>query len=168
MTNQQLISWIKNPVPIDQMQSAFPCVPPPVSPGNVEVCDGLQVLILGIDNDGDGVVDNGLTDSCNFDANGSWNSCYGCPTAYPNASNASPSKTGAGASRKLIPADGCPGVQVWDNVKGVCVDVKRVAVKSRSDQGLPGTGGASGKNSAGYNLAARFAVFVAVLALLLI
>jgi hypothetical protein len=59
VTNQDLIKWMKQPVPLKDMQEAFPCVAPPVDLGNKDICDG-------IDNDSNGVADDGLTETCMF------------------------------------------------------------------------------------------------------
>lgn len=125
VTNQQLIEWIKTPVSIDKMNSMFPCVLPAVDPKNSEICDG-------IDNDGDGVIDNGLVESCyQASTQSSFNSCFGCPSVFPTANNpAPPVNSSSGGMRVTIPDTGCPGLGSWDPVKGVCAQLIRLSVPS--------------------------------------
>lgn len=141
VTNNQLLDWMQDPVPLSDMQSRLPCLMPPTA-GGPEICDG-------IDNDGNGITDDGLRASCFFEGGGTWQSCYGCPAfGFPSPDDATPARTGAGAGRALPPPAGC-GVEVWDPVAGACVAVQRPATLTRVEAGLPGTAGSSpGKSSA--------------------
>lgn len=128
VTNHDMIKWMEDPVPLSEMVSRYPCVPAPVSPQNQDICDG-------IDNDGDGIIDNGLTNTCVFPGESTWESCFGCPTILPNTSNPTPDRVGN--RQTLPPAEGC-GDSVWDPVGALCVQVDRPDVQTRAEAGLPG------------------------------
>ncbi|KAJ3038303.1 hypothetical protein HDV00_000814 [Rhizophlyctis rosea] len=140
VTNTQLLNWIKKPVPVDQMLNFLPCNPPPVDKSNVEICDG-------IDNDGDGIVDNGLMQSCQITDQANTNSCFGCPTLVPNVSNPVPPH---GTGRTAVPDAGCPNLGVWDPVGAKCVTLVRpkAQVKTGNNTSVGG-GNASSKSGAG-------------------
>jgi hypothetical protein len=159
VTNQQLISWVQDPVPVSKMGAKFPCNLPPQDPKNVEVCDG-------IDNNGDGKVDEGLVQDCQPDSMTSFSSCFGCPVSTPTLSNPVPAVPGGS---KTIPNDGCPNRGTWDPAAGVCVTLIRPEVKLAGT----GTGGAASgnaataKGNAGYTLRASGVMVVALLLSLL-
>ncbi|KAI9093754.1 hypothetical protein DFS34DRAFT_256812 [Phlyctochytrium arcticum] len=146
VTNQQLISWITKPVPVDQMLNAFPCRAPATDPSNPEICDG-------IDNNGDGQIDNGLVDQCQITMDASFPSCFGCPSLVPNITQPVPPQKGT--TRKPAPADACPDFGTWDPVAGACVNLKRPQVKlpTTGSGGSTGGGqnGGSGKSASAPN-----------------
>ncbi|KAI8822156.1 uncharacterized protein EV422DRAFT_525897 [Fimicolochytrium jonesii] len=130
VTNQQLIKWIQAPVPASKMLEFLPCVGLATDKSNKEVCDG-------IDNNGDGTVDEGLMENCQITDQYGFMSCFGCPTIIPNITQpVPPFKT---AARKLPVDAGCDN-GVWDPVGGACVNLVRATVK------LPAVGAANGTN----------------------
>src|SRR6266498_4555821 len=72
VTSQQLFEWMKNQVPADQLKDykPFSCQVPKIGK---EICNGL-------DDDGNGTIDDGLKETCNFNTE-VWSTCYGCPNA---------------------------------------------------------------------------------------
>ena len=118
VTNQQLLDWMKSPVPVEKMGAFLPCYLPATDKSNPEVCDG-------IDNDGDGTIDNGLLETCQFPSN-SLKTCFGCPASIPSPGTPVPARS---SNRALVPANGCPVPQTWDTASGKCVDLKRPLVK---------------------------------------
>ncbi|KAJ3041107.1 hypothetical protein HK097_002377, partial [Rhizophlyctis rosea] len=128
VTNQQLLAWIKKPVPTDQMSTFLPCILPATDKSNKEICDG-------IDNNGDGAVDEGLVLSCQITPTSNTRSCFGCPAVNPNVSNPVPDH---GNALKAIPADGCPNLGSWDPAAGSCLDLKRPQAVAKSSNGTQG------------------------------
>ncbi|KAJ3411688.1 hypothetical protein HDV05_001849, partial [Chytridiales sp. JEL 0842] len=78
VTPGQLVEWMKNPVHVDQMAShpAFQCKRgPTVVTGREAKCDGL-------DDNGDGQIDEGLKKRCTVESY--WfETCFLCPTGEP-------------------------------------------------------------------------------------
>ncbi len=139
VTNQQMISWIKNPVPVGQF--SIPCVLPPSSSSNKEVCNGN-------DDNADGVDDTLIANACSYGANSetTFSTCFGCPSAPPSVAVPLPVRAGA---RVTIPDAGCPDNGVWDPVGGVCVAMIRPSPPTARvvGQTSPGTAGSgSGKS----------------------
>ncbi|KAJ3279658.1 hypothetical protein HK104_001263 [Borealophlyctis nickersoniae] len=143
VTNQDLIRWIQNPVTADKMLEFLPCNMPATAKGNTEICDG-------IDNDGDGIVDNGVVESCQITPQANTMSCFGCPRAVPNITQPVPPLTGG--SRKTVPDAGCPDLGTWDPVGGQCVKLTRPKAEPTNfgNSSTPGggSGGGSGTSSA--------------------
>ncbi|KAJ3007521.1 UNVERIFIED_CONTAM: hypothetical protein HDU68_003472, partial [Siphonaria sp. JEL0065] len=84
VTGSQLIEWMKNPVPISGMANFLSCNQPVKHPMNGEYfCDGL-------DDNGDGLVDEGVASICNYPDGTDFRSCYGCPTTLYTVSNPAP------------------------------------------------------------------------------
>ncbi|CAG8520629.1 13647_t:CDS:2 [Acaulospora colombiana] len=106
VTSQQLIDWMKNPVPVSQLNTyePFQCKIPKIGH---EICNGL-------DDTGNGQIDAGLTEYCNFNTE-VWNTCYGCPSANPTPQNPVPS----GGDRFRVPTT-CDTAW-WDPIKGECL-----------------------------------------------
>ncbi|EGF81519.1 hypothetical protein BATDEDRAFT_10655 [Batrachochytrium dendrobatidis JAM81] len=100
VTTSQLIAYSKNPVPASQLgaQPYMQCTPNPAPPTNI--CNGMSVA---------------GADVCNL-PNGTFSSCYGCPSAYPDLGNPSPSRTG---SKCPVP-DTCDTLW-WDPVGCKCL-----------------------------------------------
>ncbi|KAI9188969.1 hypothetical protein H9P43_000391 [Blastocladiella emersonii ATCC 22665] len=81
VTNDQLLTWLRNPVPLANMTAK--CKPPaPASPTATEVCDGL-------DNNGNGVVDEGVTKTCQFGTS-NFATCKICPIRVPSLDESVP------------------------------------------------------------------------------
>ncbi|KAJ3191788.1 hypothetical protein HK101_007413 [Irineochytrium annulatum] len=89
VTASQLIAWMQNPVGIDGIRNhaSTSCSPrPPVMPGRETQCDGL-------DNNGDGNFDEGLTITCNT-GKYYFQTCYpSCPVFQPNETDPVPLTT---------------------------------------------------------------------------
>ncbi|KAJ3122117.1 hypothetical protein HK098_003096 [Nowakowskiella sp. JEL0407] len=139
VTGQQLIEYMKKPVPASQLASQpyMDCPTPP--PG---VCNGLTPS---------------LAVTCNL-PNGTISSCFGCPSSYPTLENPAPLRTDT--TRCLVP-DNCDGIH-WDPIGCKCLcttetckwkdDSRKVDLDPNSLNGngtkSNGTAG-SGKSSAG-------------------
>lgn len=106
VTSQQLLEWMKNPVPADQLKdfAPFSCQVPKIGK---EICNGL-------DDDGNGQVDEGLVQNCNFNTV-VWNTCYGCPSENPSLANPVPK----GGDRYRVPTT-CDSVW-WDPIANQCL-----------------------------------------------
>ena len=106
VTSQQLLEWMKNPVPADQLKdfAPFSCQVPKVGK---EICNGL-------DDNGDGTIDEGLIETCNF-GNTTWRTCYGCPSADPSLTDPVPK----GGDRAHVPTT-CDTLW-WDPVANQCL-----------------------------------------------
>lgn len=90
--------------------------------------------ILGIDNDGDGTVDNGLVANCLI-GNDSFSTCFGCPTVTPNISLAVPPR----GARLTVPDGGCPDNGIWDPTGGSCKTLKRPVPIIKLNNGTSGS-----------------------------
>lgn len=165
VTNQQLIQWIRKPTPVDKMLDFLPCRPPAMDVSNIEICDG-------IDNNGDGIIDNGVVETCQVTEEVSFRSCYGCPTLVPNVTNPVPPQKGT--ARKPMPDAGCPNDGTWNPIDGVCVTLKRPAVKlpegGNTSTAKPDSQKGNGASQAGQGMATAAvagAAIVAAMALML-
>ncbi|KAF9109618.1 hypothetical protein BGX27_007399 [Mortierella sp. AM989] len=113
VTNQQLLEWMKNPVPASQLasQEYMKCNIPVVGK---EICNGL-------DDTKSGAIDKGLLETCNF-ANGSWSTCYGCPSAPPSPATPVPSRNvAAGQVGYRTPVPASCAMEWWDPVAAQCL-----------------------------------------------
>ncbi|KAJ3183218.1 hypothetical protein HDU85_002244 [Gaertneriomyces sp. JEL0708] len=101
VTGSQLIQWMKNPVPADQLASQpyMSCTPTPAPPANI--CNGLA---------------GGQPELCSL-PDGAFSSCYGCPQAYPTLQN--PSPPSSATARCKVPTT-CDTLY-WDPVGCKCL-----------------------------------------------
>jgi len=115
ITYSQLIEYMKNPVKASELSGH-----PAVSchkfetykvKSDSEICDG-------IDNNGDGNIDEGIVESCGI-GNSYFSTCFGCPTSEPSINNPNPVRNG---DRKTIPPQGCTE-GTWDPLTSNCVSV---------------------------------------------
>lgn len=85
VTAQQLIEYMKNPVPATQLgaQPYMQCTPNPAPPTNI--CNGLA---------GANAAGIAGPETCTL-ARGAIQTCYGCPAAYPDIGDPSPPSTSA-------------------------------------------------------------------------
>lgn len=137
VNNQQLLSWINNPTDIagSLKNPALDCLTPATDPSNKEVCDG-------VDNNGDGLIDDGLVQNCAFTENGGvyFQTCFGCPSKPPTVADPAPARQTPG--RTPVGADSCPNQGTFDPLAGTCVALKRMA------KAVPQNGGQGSTESA--------------------
>ncbi|KAF9311576.1 hypothetical protein BG003_007234 [Podila horticola] len=149
VTNQQLLEWMKNPVPASQLaaQDYMKCNLPAVGK---EICNGM-------DDTKAGAIDSKVLETCSF-ASGPWSTCYGCPKTMPTPADPVPERVvaaGQAGYRTPVPAN-C-AMEWWDPVAAQCLctssnctftDVSQIKPTTTS----PGTTSPTGnpnKNNAG-------------------
>lgn len=119
VTNQQLLTWMRNPVPKSQManHSAFKCQKPSLTK---EICNGLSDLSSNL-TESLGKADEGLAERCNF-PEGSFSTCYGCPSKPPTLSDPlpPPAKASGSAGARCAVPDNCD-TRWWDPVACQCM-----------------------------------------------
>ncbi|KAG0200388.1 hypothetical protein BGX28_006533 [Mortierella sp. GBA30] len=113
VTNQQLLEWMKNPVPASELaaQDYMKCNIPAVGK---DICNGL-------DDTKSGAIDKGLLEMCNFPT-GSWSTCYGCPKTPPTVADPVPERViaaGVAGARTPVPAN-C-AMEWWDPIAAQCL-----------------------------------------------
>ncbi|KAL1917517.1 uncharacterized protein VTP21DRAFT_3910 [Calcarisporiella thermophila] len=108
VNNQQLLEWMLNPVPKGELgaQKYMACDVPKLGR---EICNGL-------DDNGDGQIDEGVLESCNFQT-GLFRTCYGCPSQLPSLENPLPPRV---ASNRFPISDECETV-FWDPMANQCL-----------------------------------------------
>jgi len=115
ITYSQLIEYMKNPVKASDLEGhpAISCSKFGTYKVNsdTEICDG-------IDNNGDGNIDEGVVENCGI-GNSYFSTCFGCPTSEPSIDNPTPLRNG---NRKTIPQQGCVE-GTWDPLTSNCVSV---------------------------------------------
>ncbi|KAI9276941.1 hypothetical protein BDA99DRAFT_584269 [Phascolomyces articulosus] len=141
VTNQQLLQWMKNPVKVSELkdQDYLKCQQPVI---NKEICNGL-------DDNGNGQIDEELTNNCNFGAT-TFKTCFNCPGTAPTLDNPTPASSvqnGTAGYRYPIP-DNCD-TQWWDPVQNTCLCTSSDC--QYKDTALPfsttGSGGKDGSES---------------------
>ncbi|KAG0233375.1 hypothetical protein BGW42_007459 [Actinomortierella wolfii] len=151
VTNQQLLQWMKNPVPASELgnQEYMKCVRPVIGK---EICNGL-------DDTKTGKIDSGVVELCNF-AEGPWSTCYGCPKTAPSPANPVPERVvAAGQPGARTPVPTTCAMEWWDPVAAQCLctstncTFQDTAVKPTATSG-PGAKptGSDGKDSAAGSL----------------
>jgi hypothetical protein len=159
VNNQQLLAWMKNPTNIaDSITNPeLDCVMPAQDASNPEICDG-------IDNNGDGTIDKGMSSSCYYPAAGaSFSTCFGCPPNIPSVNT--PIPLAANYTPNWIPDNGCPNQQAWDPQNGVCVNVVRKSKEAIRNATADGTSDGRTKNdskNASEKLSLMFALIIFV------
>lgn len=113
VTNQQLLEWMKNPVPASQLaaQDYMKCNIPAVGK---EICNGM-------DDTKAGAIDSKVLETCNFPS-GAWSTCYGCPKTIPTPADPVPERVvaaGQASYRTPVPAN-C-AMEWWDPVAAQCL-----------------------------------------------
>jgi len=113
ITYSQLIEYMKNPVKASELggHPAINCSKFNTYKvkNDVEICDG-------IDNTGNGMIDDGLVEQCGI-GNTYFSTCFGCPTSEPSIDNPTPARNG---NRVTIPSQGC-AEGTWDPLTSSCV-----------------------------------------------
>jgi len=142
VTNAQLLSWVRNPVPISQLESFndFKCNSPQVSD---KICNGMP------DNQ------NGLLSKCQYEEYPFY-TCYGCPKELPSPGNPNPEQRveEGQQARFRLPAN-C-STPFWDPIKGNCVCTSSTCTFADNSRPIGpnganltggGTGGAGGASA---------------------
>ncbi|KAL1917333.1 uncharacterized protein VTP21DRAFT_4989 [Calcarisporiella thermophila] len=115
VTNEQLLQWVQNPVPKDQVGSQL-----------YMRCTNSQVAAMNKDNStlavaGTQGICNGLNSAlaelCIF-PDGQWRTCYGCPARMPTVDDPVPPRAAASAARHPVPDD-CDTIY-WDPIGNKC------------------------------------------------
>ncbi|KAJ3358365.1 hypothetical protein GGF32_000465 [Allomyces javanicus] len=112
VSNAQMLAWLRNPQPITSSTSAgLTC--PGLTTRGAEVCDGL-------DNDGNGVADDGIMRTCRY-PNAVFGTCAtGCPVRVPSATEPAPPLINLAGTKCIEPTGTCVN-GVWDATKCLCV-----------------------------------------------
>ncbi|KNE72523.1 hypothetical protein AMAG_16567 [Allomyces macrogynus ATCC 38327] len=112
VSNAQMLAWLRNPQPITSSTSAgLTC--PGLTTRGAEVCDGL-------DNDGNGVADDGVLRTCNFPDAVFGTCAAGCPVRVPSATEPVPPLTDPGTGKCMVPTGTCAN-GTWDEAKCLCL-----------------------------------------------
>ncbi|KAF9423958.1 hypothetical protein BGZ94_008114 [Podila epigama] len=143
VTNQQLLEWMKNPVPASELanQEYMKCAQPVIGK---EICNG-------IDDTKTGTVDSKVLETCNFVA-GPWSTCYGCPKTAPTVADPVPERVVAASTpgyRTPVPAT-C-AMEWWDPVAAQCLCTASSCTFSDSAVGGNGTSGNSSNGGSNGN-----------------
>ncbi|KAJ3358364.1 hypothetical protein GGF32_000464 [Allomyces javanicus] len=110
VSNAQMLEWLRNPQPVSSMGAGLPCPGSTMTRGP-EVCDGL-------DNDGNGVADDGIMRTCRH-PNAVFGTCAtGCPVRAPSVTEPVPPLTDPGT--KCVEPMGTCGNGIWDATKCLC------------------------------------------------
>jgi len=144
VTNQQLLGWMQNPVPVTQLDSvaSLKCPVPNVDP-TLHICNGITQNELG------------LLQNCPF-TDFPWTTCYGCPTVPPTPSNPVPPQASPqpGSTVRYHLPSNC-STAFWDPVgdKCLCTDATCAFTdQSRAigpnGEGILPSGGTGGSPSA--------------------
>jgi len=108
VTNQQLLAWVRNPVPLSELNN-FEALKCPVPSVSAQICDGIPANELG------------LVQTCAF-SDFPFGTCYGCPVQAPTPDNPDPAQATAvdgSAMRSRISAN-C-STPWWDPIAGKCL-----------------------------------------------
>ncbi|KAF9567743.1 hypothetical protein CPC08DRAFT_680400 [Agrocybe pediades] len=108
VSNEQLLEWVKNPVPVSQLNDFVPlkCSSPNVD-ASMKICNGVPQN------------ENGLLSHCAF-SDFPFYTCYGCPSEQPSPANPNPPQaTSSAPARHRLPTN-C-STPFWDPIDGKCV-----------------------------------------------
>ncbi|GAA5814133.1 hypothetical protein MFLAVUS_007624 [Mucor flavus] len=115
VTNEQLLQWMQNPVPVSQLASQpyMQCTLPNIGK---EICNGLETISIASN-----VVSGSLLNNCNFNA-ASWGTCFNCPATEPTLDNPTPNNAVADTDPKFRHAvpNNCDSLW-WDPIAGQCL-----------------------------------------------
>ncbi|KAI7872325.1 hypothetical protein BDF14DRAFT_1752051 [Spinellus fusiger] len=116
VSNDQLLQWMKNPVPASQLaaQDYMKCEVP--NPGK-EICNGLQNITIS----DVGLVSSSLLNMCNFNTS-TWGTCFNCPATAPTVDTPIPPTAVQPTDPKYrhpVP-DNCDSIW-WDPIAGQCL-----------------------------------------------
>ncbi|KAG0747258.1 hypothetical protein G6F57_007951 [Rhizopus arrhizus] len=115
VSNEQLLQWMQNPVPVSQLASQpyMQCTLPNIGK---EICNGLETISTA-----NNIVSGSLLNSCNFNTE-NWATCFNCPANAPTVDNPTPASAVASTDAKyrhLVP-NNCDSIW-WDPVAGQCL-----------------------------------------------
>lgn len=107
VTNQQLLEWVRHPVPISQLESfdALKCNSPQVSD---KICNGMPENQAG------------LMTKCEYEEYPFY-TCYGCPKELPSPSNPNPEQRVADGQQPRFRLPANCSTPFWDPIKGNCI-----------------------------------------------
>lgn len=107
VSNEQLLAWVRNPVPIAQLDSsdALKCSTPDV-PSSEKICNGIPAN------------EEGLLSHCDF-PDFPYFTCYGCPSVGITPANPNPPQASGTQARFRLPSN-C-STPFWDPIKGDCI-----------------------------------------------
>lgn len=135
--NDQILSYMRAPIPASELgsQTYMKCM---VRDDKTEICNGL-------DDNGDGVVDGGLLETCSA---GIFSTCYGCPQTEPTSEN----PASKAPTARCAVADGCALV-MWDPVSCTCSTsaLKDLGAANIASGNLAGTSGKSTDDKSSLN-----------------
>ncbi|GAA5795630.1 hypothetical protein HPULCUR_000992 [Helicostylum pulchrum] len=115
VTNEQLLQWMQNPVPVSQLASQpyMQCTLPNIGK---EICNGLETVSIASN-----VVSGNLLNNCNFNT-ASWGTCFNCPATEPTLDNPTPNNVVSDTDPKFRHAvpNNCDSLW-WDPIAGQCL-----------------------------------------------
>ncbi|KAJ7052258.1 hypothetical protein C8F01DRAFT_1033457 [Mycena amicta] len=109
VSNEQLLAWVQNPVPISQLDSveALKCSTPSVD-ASTKICNGIPQNEAG------------LLSHCDF-PDFPFFTCYGCPEVEPTVDNPNPAQqVPDGQQARFRVPDNC-STPFWDPIGGKCL-----------------------------------------------
>jgi len=109
VSNEQLLAWVRNPVPVSQLNSFAPlkCASPQVD-SSLQICNGIPHN------------EQGLLSHCDF-SDFPFYTCYGCPSTPPTPQNPNPEQqVPDGQSARFRLSANC-STPFWDPVAGKCI-----------------------------------------------
>ncbi|KIO07090.1 hypothetical protein M404DRAFT_137803 [Pisolithus tinctorius Marx 270] len=135
VSNEQLLAWVQNPVPISQLDSfdALKCKTPDVD-SSVQICNGIPANEAG------------LLQECSF-PDYPFFTCYGCPQSEPSPSNPNPPQQVATGQQARLRLPANCSTPFWDPIAGECLCTSTAC--QYTDQSLPI--GPNGANLTGGN-----------------
>ncbi|KAH7911595.1 hypothetical protein BJ138DRAFT_1150251 [Hygrophoropsis aurantiaca] len=142
VSNEQLLAWVQNPVPVSQLDSvdALKCPTPQVDPSK-KICNGMPQNEAG------------LVQECAF-ADFPFYTCYGCPQVEVTPSNPNPPQqvVSGQQARYRLPSN-C-STPFWDPIAGNCLCTSSSCAFTDNSRpigpnGANLTGGGTGGSSSG-------------------
>ncbi|KAK7028430.1 family 4 carbohydrate esterase [Favolaschia claudopus] len=140
VSNEQLLAWVKNPVPVSQLNNvdALKCTPPQID-ASAKICNGIPNN------------ENGLLSHCTF-PDFSFSTCYGCPEVEPTLSNPNPAQQVPDGEQPRFRLPANCSTAFWDPIGNKCLcasdscaftDISRPIGPAGANFTGGGTGGSS-------------------------
>ncbi|KAF8079249.1 hypothetical protein FPV67DRAFT_1404049 [Lyophyllum atratum] len=140
VSNEQLLAWVRNPVPVSQLDSFAPlrCATPDVD-STLKICNGMPQNEAGI------------LSHCAF-PDFPFYTCYGCPTIPPTTMNPNPPQQipDGQSARFRLPAN-C-STPFWDPINGKCICTSNTCAFNDNSRPI----GPNGANLTGGGLGGSF------------